>query len=117
MFSFKGWFYTKNPMYYFLIYLFFVEEMLIIMVKKTMDHHVLPNLALTTMVSASFDLWMFHGGVDTFALVINFLNDKWVPMHIIVGLFDVNETIGQSMVVQFQYLLERFGLLHQVFHL
>jgi hypothetical protein len=46
-----------------------VEEWL-----PTMDHHVLPNLALTTMVFASFDLWMFHGKVNTFALVINFLS-------------------------------------------
>ncbi len=53
---------------------------------------------------------MCHSGVDTHVLVINFLSDTWVPMHIIVGLFDVNETIGQSMVVQFQYLLEIFGL-------
>jgi hypothetical protein len=53
-----------------------VEEVLPTMVKKTMDIHVLPNLALTTMVFASFDLWMSCGGVDTFALVINFLNDK-----------------------------------------
>jgi hypothetical protein len=53
-----------------------VEKMLPTMVKKTMDHHVLPNLALTPMVSASFDLWMFRGEVDTFALVINFLSDN-----------------------------------------
>jgi len=99
-------------MNYFLFHFFFVEEMLTIMVKKTMDHHVLPNLALTTMVSASFDLWMFCGGVNIFALVINFLNDKWVPVHIIVGLFEVNETTKQSMVVQLQVLLDRFGLLH-----
>jgi hypothetical protein len=46
------------------------------MVKKTMDRHVLPNLALTILVSTSFDLWMFHGGDDIFALVINFLSDN-----------------------------------------
>jgi hypothetical protein len=41
-----------------------------------MDHqYVLPNLASTIIVSTSFDVWMFHGGVDTFALVINFMND------------------------------------------
>jgi hypothetical protein len=45
----------------------------------------LPNLALTIVVFVSFDLWMSHGGVYIFALVINFLNDNWVPMHIIVG--------------------------------
>jgi hypothetical protein len=27
------------------------------------------------VVSASFDLWMSDGGVDTFSLVMNFLND------------------------------------------
>jgi hypothetical protein len=31
-----------------------------------------------------------------------------------VGLFEVNETIGQSMVVLLQVLLEKFGLLHWV---
>jgi hypothetical protein len=66
--------------------------MLPTMVKKTMDHHVLPNLTLTTMVFVSFNLWMSCNRVDIFALVINFLSDNWVPMHIIMGLFEVNET-------------------------
>ncbi len=60
----------------FLSQLSLVEEVLRAMVKKTMDHHVLPNLALTTMDYVSFDLWMFHGKDDTFVLVINFLNDN-----------------------------------------
>ncbi len=42
----------------------------------------------------NFDLCMSYGGVDTFALVINFQNDTWVPMYIIVGLFEMNEMIG-----------------------
>jgi len=33
-----------------------VEEMLLTMVKKTMDHHVLSNLTFATVVSVSFDL-------------------------------------------------------------
>jgi hypothetical protein len=52
-----------------------VEEVLPTIVKDTMDHHVLPNFAFATMVFASFDVWMFHGSVDTFALVINFSSD------------------------------------------
>jgi hypothetical protein len=78
-------------MYYFFLDLLLWRK-LPTMVKKTMDHHVLPNLALTIAVSTSFNLWMFHGGVDTFALVINLLSDNWVPMHITLGLFKVNET-------------------------
>jgi hypothetical protein len=51
-------------------------------------------------MSISFDLWMFHDDVDIFTLVINFLNDNWVSMHIIVGLFEMNGMIGQSMATQ-----------------
>jgi hypothetical protein len=53
----------------------FVEEMLPTMVKKTMDQHVVPNLASTIIVSISFDMWMCHDCVDTFNFVINFLSD------------------------------------------
>jgi hypothetical protein len=77
-----------------------------------MDHHVLRNLRLAIMVFASFNLWMSSNRVDIFALVINFLSDIWVPMHIIMGLFEVNETTEQSMAVQLQVLLDKFGLLH-----
>jgi len=71
-----------------------VEEMLHAMVKKTLDQHVLSNLALVVVVFISFDLWMFCMGEHTFAIVFNFLNYTWVPMHIIMGLLEVNETIG-----------------------
>jgi hypothetical protein len=52
--------------------------MLLTMVKKTMGHHVLLNLASATIVFASFDLWKSRGDVDTFVPIINFLNDNWV---------------------------------------
>jgi hypothetical protein len=35
-------------------------------------------------------------------------------MHVTMGLFEMNEIIGQSMVVQLQILLDRFGLLHWI---
>jgi hypothetical protein len=49
-----------------------MEEVLLIIVKKTMDHHVLFNLAFATIVFTNFDLWMFCGNVDIFVLIINF---------------------------------------------
>ncbi len=61
--------------------------MLLAMVKKTIDQHVLPKLKIVAIVATSFDLWMFCGGVDTFVVVVNFLNETWVLMHVIVGLF------------------------------
>jgi hypothetical protein len=62
-----------------------VEEVLLTMVKKNHGPHVLADNAFATIVFASFDLWMFHNGVDNFDLVINFLNDIWVPMRVNVG--------------------------------
>lgn len=60
----------------------------------------MPNLKIAAIVSTSFDLWMFHGIVDTFVLVIIFLNEAWVLMHVIVGLFEVHVTSEQSMTIQ-----------------
>ncbi len=64
------------------------------MVKKTMDLHVFPNLAFAFTIFESFDLWMFKGDLDTFSLVMNFLNESWNPIHVNVGLFEVNELNG-----------------------
>jgi hypothetical protein len=85
--------------------------MLPTMVKKTMDRHVLPNLTLATTVFVSFNLWMSRSRVDIFALVINFLSDNWVPMHIIMGLFEVNETttsfVGQIWSIALSYCIRK----------
>jgi len=47
--------------------------------KETMDLHVLHNFAYVTIMATSFDLWIFRGRMDTFALVINCLNESWTP--------------------------------------
>ncbi len=67
------------------------------MVQKTMDLHVLPSLTIATTVFASFDLWMFKGGVDIFALLINYLDERWIPWDAIIGLFEVQETRGNTI--------------------
>ncbi len=54
----------------------FVEEVMPAMVKKTMQLHVLLGLAKAITLSTSFDPWISKGGVDTFALVINYLNES-----------------------------------------
>jgi len=82
------------------------------MVTKTIQLHVLPRLVKTTTLLASFDLWMSRGGVDTFALVINCLNESWMPRHVTIGLFEVHETIGLSMAGQLRSLLEKYDLMN-----
>jgi type IV secretory pathway VirB6-like protein len=84
----------------FLVKFVLVEVMISMIVQKIMVLDVLLNFAFQTIVFASFNLWMPRGNVDMFVLVINFLREAWVFMHVIVGLFDVNDMIGISMVVQ-----------------
>jgi len=57
---------------------------------------------------------MSRAGVDTFALMINYLDETCTPRHANVGLFEVHETISSAMVLQFQVLLKNFGLIHHV---
>ncbi len=54
---------------------FLVKQVFLTMVTKTMDSHVLPNLEFAIAISTSFDLWMSEGGVNTFVLVINYLDE------------------------------------------
>jgi len=48
-------------------------------------------------LSISFDLCMSRGDADTFALVINHLNDSWTFMHVIIGSFEVHDSTWVSM--------------------
>ncbi len=45
---------------------------------------------------------------------INFINNSWEPTHAIVGLFDVQNTIGVAMTNYVRILLDSFGLLDKV---
>ncbi len=50
-------------------------------------------------MSTNFDLWMFRGGVNTFALVINYLDEDLTLRHATIGLFEVHETSGGAMAL------------------
>jgi hypothetical protein len=75
------------------------------MVSKTMEYHVLFTLIDAIIVIATFDLWMFRGSFDTFVLLANYINKKWDCCHVIVGIFEVHETLGATMAIQFKDLL------------
>jgi hypothetical protein len=51
-----------------------------------MNLHVLPRVETLIIVSVNFDLRMSRGVIDTFALVINYLDKAWTPRHITIGL-------------------------------
>jgi len=72
----------------------------------------LKRLVLCQCPQVSFLYWtilvneVFRGVVDTFALVINFLKESWNLINVSVGLFEVDETNGINMVLQFESLLQ-----------
>jgi len=86
-----------------------VEQVFPTMITKTMNLHVLPNLEY-----AFFEVWMSIGGMDTFALVINYLDETWTPMYVIMGPFEVRKTIGNATILQLLILLEKIGLIYCV---
>jgi hypothetical protein len=57
---------------------------------------------------------MSKGNINTFVLVINYVDEAWTPRHVIVRLFELHETNRNVMALQLKYLLKKFGLIHQV---
>jgi hypothetical protein len=58
----------------------------------------------------SFDLWISKGGIDTFVLIVHFLNDKWELCHVTFGSFEIVNTFGNAMVIQVNNVLAKHGL-------
>jgi len=43
---------------------------------------------------------MSKEGIDTFILIVHFLNDNWEPCHVIVRFFETINTSRNAMVIQ-----------------
>jgi hypothetical protein len=46
--------------------------------------------------------------------VVNFLSTNWEPKHIIVDLFDVNDTSSAAIAMKFKHILNKFALMHKI---
>jgi len=90
-----------------------VKEILLRMVSKIMDNHVFLALIHCFICIASFDLWMSHVGYNIL-MVISFIDFAWQCVHIIMGLFEIQNTSGVNIVEQMKSLLGSFGLLDKV---
>ncbi len=81
---------------------------------KTKETYVLPLLNDCNCAIGSFDLWMTKRAHDVFFLVINFLGSDWKPKHVILGLFEIVETTGQTLVRNLTKLLDAYGLRNNI---
>jgi hypothetical protein len=59
------------------------------MLTKTMECFVFPIIVIYSSMNIIFDLWISHIIFDTFALIVNFIDDYWVFHHVTIGLFEV----------------------------
>ena len=57
---------------------------------------------------------MSRTGWDTFALVVNFIDDCWVPRHVTVGLFEAQDTSGSALAEIVKPLLDEFKLTDKI---
>jgi len=53
---------------------------------------------------------MSRGGVNTFILIVHFLNDKWKPCHVTIGFFEIVDTSRSAMALQVNDVLAKHGL-------
>jgi len=65
---------------------------------KVVKMHVLLAIAQCVISIATFDLSMSTIGFDTFMLMINFINDDWVPCHVTIRLFEAPNTSRTTLV-------------------
>ncbi len=65
--------------------------------ETTREKYVLHALVSCITCTTSFDLWMSCVGHDIFAMVVNFRNNFWEPNHVIMGIFEVQNTTIATM--------------------
>lgn len=92
----------------------FVQEHIPNMLVKVMEWYLLPNLAQCVIVTTFFDLWMFKTKFDTFALVINFINDNWLLCHITIKLLKTSNISKVTLAKQVKSLLVEYQFINNI---
>lgn len=84
------------------------------LVAKTLEKYVVPSLAGCTTATVSFDLWMSCSEGAIYAVVVNFINDAWVPCNVTIGLVDTSSMSEAPIAVQLQDILSRYNLTSRI---
>jgi hypothetical protein len=90
-----------------------VQKHIPMMLAKTMECYVFLVIAICSSMSITFDLGMFHVGIDTFALVVNFINDFWVFRHVTIKLFEELNISSITLAKLMKPLLRKFQMTNQ----
>ncbi len=79
-----------------------------------MDTYVLPTLFCCVTTSVNFDLWMSRSGFGTFALVVNFIDDGWVPKHVTISIFEAPNITSATLEKFVKPLFAKFKFTHKI---
>jgi hypothetical protein len=93
---------------------FHLDEGLPTLENTTMTKYVQLALVECLTTICAFDLWMSKRAHDVFVVIVNFLSTNWEPKHIIIGLFEANDTNGATMAMKFKHILDKFALTHKI---
>lgn len=92
----------------------FLDDVIPKLVSKTLEKYVVPSLAGCTTATVSFDLWMSCSEGAIYAVVVNFINDAWVPCNVTIGLLDTSSMSEAPIAVQLQDILSRYNLTSRI---
>ncbi len=104
----------QNGKVHFHVWKQLVKDHIPLMFAKTMDCYVLPTSAQCDTTIVTFNLWMLQTSFETFALVVNSLNQEWVPCHVMIGLFEAPNTCGVALAQILRPFLAKFELTNKV---
>jgi hypothetical protein len=80
-----------------------------------MEYYALPTLVNHTIVNVTFDLWLNRTRIDTFSLVINFIDDACMLKHITIRPFEAfNSTTWATLVKIMKPFLVEFQFIKKV---
>ncbi len=85
-----------------------MNDILLRVVEHIKGRFILSTFKSCHSCTISFDLWMSKVRVDTFVMIMHFLNDKWEPCHIIVGFFEIVNTSRNAMALQVNDVLTKY---------
>ncbi len=88
----------------------FRNELLFMITEQTKERLVSPTLQSCSTCTVSFDLWISKENINTFILIVHFLNDKWELCRVIVRFFETINTSRNAMAIQVNNVFAKHGL-------
>jgi hypothetical protein len=96
----------ENPCLNYPLRQVLMNDILPRMVELTKNKYVFWSLESCHSCIVSFDVWMSKAKVDTFVMIVHFVNAQWEPCHITVGFFEIVDTTRNAMFCKLMTSLE-----------